>query len=391
MRRIGLLVICVLTILPVIANAQRELVGQIFMPNGSPPARAIRFTLTYNNGMRTEVFFSDSNGRIVLPNISGVFTITIDSDGQTYDTTSRTFDTRAIAANISIQLRPLKTAAQPPASTVAAPDVDSNVSQKAREKYQAALALIKEEKYEQAVEPLKQAIAAEKKYFTAHSDLGVLYMKLGKNDLAEATLKEAIKINDQIDLPYINLALLLNRQGRYKEAADELLKYQQRFPNSSGVYAPLIEALIESQQWAEAETVLTKALESKGLDVVDLKTKLGLMQIRQGKFDAAVTTLREATAAEPDNAEALFNFGLALLQAGNLDEAEKPLLRAYELRGSKMPGAQIVLGQLYFQKKDYEKALVAFETYLRDLPDAPNAAQVREAVRQLREATGKKP
>ena len=61
------------------------------MPNGSPPARAIRFTLTYNNGMRTEVFFSDSNGRIVLPNISGVFTITIDSDGQTYDTTSRTF------------------------------------------------------------------------------------------------------------------------------------------------------------------------------------------------------------------------------------------------------------------------------------------------------------
>jgi Flp pilus assembly protein TadD len=361
------------------------------MPNGSPPTRAIRFTLTYNNGMRTEVFFSDSNGRLVLPNISGVFTITIDSDGQTYDTTSRTFDTRAIAANISIQLKPLKTAAQPSPATVAAPDVDSQVSQKAREKYQAALALIKEEKYEQAVEPLKQAIAAEKKYFTAHSDLGVLYMKLGKNDLAEATLKEAIKINDQIDLPYINLALLLNRQGRYKESADELLKYQQRFPNSSAVYAPLIEALIESRQWVEAETVLTKALERKGIDAVDLKTKLGLMQIRQGKFAAAVTTLREATTAEPDNAEALFNFGLALLQAGNLDEAEKPLLRAYELRGSKMPGAQIVLGQLYFQKKDYEKALVAFETYLRDLPDAPNAAQVREAVRQLREATGKKP
>jgi TolA-binding protein len=54
-----------------------------------------------------------------------------------------------------------------------------------------------------------------------------------------------------------------------------------------------------------------------------------------------------------------------------------------------MAGAQLLLGQLYFQKRDYQKAIEAFETYLRDLPDAPNAAQVKEAIQKLRQSTGK--
>ena len=55
-----------------------------------------------------------------------------------------------------------------------------------------------------------------------------------------------------------------------------------------------------------------------------------------------------------------------------------------------MPGAQLLLGDLYFQKKDYPKAIEAFKAYLRDLPSAPNAAQVKEAIEKLGRAVDKK-
>jgi tetratricopeptide (TPR) repeat protein len=373
------------------ALAQRGIRGQIFLPNGAPVQKVTRFTLTTDNGLRTEFHYTDSNGRIQMPSVTGPYTITVESDGETYATTLSQFDTQYAGNYITIHLKPLRKANQPAPAVINAGDVDRDVSQKARERYDSALALIKEEKYDEAIEPLKQAIAIEKKYFHAHNDLGVVYMKLGQAELSEAMFKEAIRINDQMELPHLNLAILLNRQGRYKEVADDLLKYQRRFPSVNSIHGPLIEALIESRMWAEAEAELKRALDLKMFDEVDLKTKLGAMQIRQGKFEAAAATLQEAVAKEPDNAAALFNLGTALLQAGKLDEAEKRLLRAYEIRGSSMPGAQLMLGQLYFQKKDYEKALGAFENYLRDLPDAPNAPQVKEAVRQLREATGKKP
>jgi regulator of sirC expression with transglutaminase-like and TPR domain len=44
---------------------------------------------------------------------------------------------------------------------------------------------------------------------------------------------------------------------------------------------------------------------------------------------------------------------------------------------------------VYSQKQDAGKAIEAFEAYLRDLPDAPNAAQVKEAIARLRKAAKK--
>ena len=75
---------------------------------------------------------------------------------------------------------------------------------------------------------------------------------------------------------------------------------------------------------------------------------------------------------------------------GKLDEAESALSRAYAIKGVEMPGAQLLLGQIYHQKQNYQKAIDAFTKYLQDLPDAPNAAQVRESIRRLNEALNKK-
>ncbi len=389
MRSKLLLILWLLVWAPTATNAQTGIRGQIYLPNGSPIQRQTRFTLATDNGMRHEIFYSDSNGRIAMPTITAPYTITVESDGESYDTTVVSFIPMHAGNYIVIHLRPLKNKPPAPPGVVDLNDVDISVSPKAREAYESATKLLQAGQLEKAIEPLKRAVSIQSNYFHAYNDLGVVYMKLNRLDEAADALRHAIKINDRIYLPQLNLGIVLNRQGKFQEAAEFLTKLQKNDPNRAAIHPPLIEALMGAKLWTQAEEELNKALTLRDADVVDLKIKLGTVMIRSGKFSEAAIVLREAVAAEPDNALAQFSLGTALLQSGALDQAETSLRRAYELKGSSMAGAQLLLGQLYFQKKDYSKAIESFEAYLRDLPDAPNAAQVKEAIRKLRQSTGK--
>ncbi|MEK6321816.1 MAG: tetratricopeptide repeat protein [Acidobacteriota bacterium] len=376
--------------LSIVAAAQLGVRGQIFLPNGSPPPRPIRFTLLTDNGVRSDIMFTDSNGRIAMNRIDVPYTILVETDGENYDTTRVSFNPVHAGNYIVVNLKPIidKNTPSPP-GLVRADTVDAHVSPKARQAYEEATKLLQARKYEQASELLKQAIALQPNYVQAHNDLGAAYMKRNQLDRAEETLRQAMKLNDRWYLPQLNLGVVLNRQRKHKGAAKLLTQLRNNHPDQPQIHPPLIEALIESHQWPQAEEELQRALAVKGSDTVDLKIKLGMVTLRQSKFPAAVAALREATSAEPDNALAQFNLGAALLESRNLDEAETALLRAYQIGGAKMPGVQLQLGQLYFRKKNYPKAIEAFEAYLRDLPNAPNAAQVKEAVDKLRQAYNK--
>lgn len=392
MRLKNLAVIAILLFFSIDAHAQLGLRGQLYLPNGAPLHRVIRFTFTTDDGNRQEVLFTDSNGRIeVVQNVSVPFTITIPGDDETYDTTTASFDPAYSGKYVVIHLKPLTPKGGNPPGLVSANTTDQNISPRAKEAYDSALGMIRAQQYEQALDPLKRAIALEPNYFRAYNDLGVVYMKLNRLDLAADALRHAIKINDKMYLPQLNLGKVLNQQGKHKESADVLTRL--RNSNSADlarkINAPLVEALIGAKQWAQAEEEIKKGLTLQPEDAVDLKIKLGMVMIRQGKSAAAVAILNEASEAEPDNALAHFNLGTALFQSGSLDKAETALSRAYALRKSEMAGAQLLLGDLYFQKKEYPKAIEAFKTYLRDLPGAPNAAQVKEAIERLRRAVEK--
>jgi len=369
------------------AATQRGVRGQIFLPNGSPAERTTRFTLSYENGLRQEQYFSDSHGRIAIQqDINTPYTITVEGDGENYDTTRVTFYPPSSGNYIVVNLRPLAAPRPPVTGVVDASRLEQSIAPKAREAYDSALPLLQSQQYEPAIQLLTQAVALQPDYFNAYNDLGVAYMKTNQLDRAADALRHAIRINDKVYLPQLNLGVTLNRQRKYKEAAELLGRLQRNHPEVPSIHGPLVEALIEAKMWTQAEDELRLALAVKGADVVDLKIKQGAVMMRQGKFAGAVTVLREAVAAEPDNALASLNLGAALHQTGDLAEAERSLRRAYELKGPGMAGAQLLLGQIYHQKKDYPKAVEAFEIYLRDLPTAPNRDQVNEAIRRLKEA-----
>jgi tetratricopeptide (TPR) repeat protein len=370
---------------------QRGIRGQVFLPNGSPVERTTRFALSYENGLRQEYHYTDSHGRIAIQqDINTPYTITVESDDQTYDTTRITFYPPSSGNYIVVNLRPLPVAKPPQAGVVDASSLEQKISPRALEAYNSAIKHLQAAEYRPAIDLLQQAVAIQPDYFNAHNDLGVAYLKTNQVDQAVEAFRRAIKINDKVYLPQLNLGIILNRQRKYAEAAELLGKLQRKHPDITAIHAPLIEALIEAKLWREAEAELRLAPAIQGFDPVDLKTKLGVVLIRQEKYAEAVAVLREAVGLNPDSPLACFNLGAALHQTGELDDAEKYLRRAYELRPTRMAGAQLVLGQVYHQKKDYPKAIEAFEIYLRDAPEAPNRDQVTEAIRRLREALARK-
>ena len=390
MRVRWLLLACVPLCLANLAAAQGVL-GQIFMPNGEAVKRHMRFTLATDDGARSDVLFTDSNGRIAItPAVNVPYTIIVQGDGETFDTTRAAFDPAYSGRYITVHLKPLPSKGSPPPGVIDVNDTDQNVSPKAREAYEQALSLMKAQQYDQAIEPLKRAIALQSNYFHAYNDLGVIYMRSNNLVQAEDALRHAIKINGKVYVPQLNLGIVLNRLGKHKESAEVLSRIDRANAElAAKVNAPMIEALMGAQRWPEAEEELKRGLNIKSADTVDLEIKLGLVMIREGKAAGAVSILKEACESEPDNALAQFNYGAALLQVGSLDQAEAALRRAYQLKGPEMAGAQLLLGDLYFQKKDYPKAMAAFKAYLRDLPGAPNAAQVNQAIEKLNQGIKK--
>jgi tetratricopeptide (TPR) repeat protein len=103
-----------------------------------------------------------------------------------------------------------------------------------------------------------------------------------------------------------------------------------------------------------------------------------------------VKELEKAIAINPEVARAHMYIGVALMNLKRMAEAEAELLKAYELGGSGMAGAQLSLGQLYYQQQKYNLAQRAFEQYLKDSPNATNATQVKAVIEKIKAAMKQK-
>ncbi|MFN2482898.1 MAG: tetratricopeptide repeat protein [Pyrinomonadaceae bacterium] len=365
------------------ARAQAPHVIQFFMPDRSHPAREIRFTLTRDDG-RVETLFTDSKGKFDLTGSlsqESSYTVTAYGDGRTYETTTTNF--RIVAGGgvtyVPVFLRPLKGVPVPPANVVDLSEFDLGVPAAARAAYDAGMEAAGKGRLAEAVESLKRAVSLHPQYLRALNDLGVLYLKSNRLDEAADSFSRAIKINSRFPHARLNLGAVLNRQGRHEEAVALLETLFRDSPNLEGARVTYADALYGVGRLGEARKLLAAALDSEGLDRAargELHYKLGRVLSREDKVAEAVKELRRAVELQPDAANAHLLLGGGLLQLKRPEEAEKSLLRAYELGGAGVGHAQLLLGQLYLEQNKFEPALRAFEQYLKDVPQSPNAAQI---------------
>ena len=173
--------------------------------------------------------------------------------------------------------------------------------------------------------------------------------KDGKPDEAVAHLRKALDIYPDYLKARNDLGTYLLAQGKLDEAADEL---------------------------RAAIKIDPKAFNPR--------LNLGIVLVHQHEFSDASETLEKALSLNAASPAVHLYAGLARLGLNEFDRAERELSVAYALGGSEYALAQFHLGQLYMSKGERALALKAFETYLRDKPDAANAQEVRRLIPVLR-------
>ncbi len=87
--------VLVMSLFAAVAFAQAPSSIQFFMPDGSLPPGELRFSRSSDQG-RVDTFFTDSKGRFLITRSQGLkpdarYTVTVQGDGATYDTTSVSF------------------------------------------------------------------------------------------------------------------------------------------------------------------------------------------------------------------------------------------------------------------------------------------------------------
>jgi tetratricopeptide (TPR) repeat protein len=149
----------------------------------------------------------------------------------------------------------------------------------------------------------------------------------------------------------------------------------------------MAEALLVSRQTDAAMEQFRLAVADKNLESsvrANAHLSLGFLLNREERYAAAAAELEKAIELNPKAALAHMYLGGALFNLKRLAEAEVALKKAYELGGSGVAGAQLLLGQLYNLLQKYDLALRAFEQYLKDMPNATNAAEVRSLVQRIK-------
>lgn len=225
-----------------------------------------------------------------------------------------------------------------------------------------------QQKFAEAAESYRKALALDPKVAEIHFNLGVVLSNLGKLPEAIASYRKAVALKPNLAVAYFNLGIALQELGKLEEAVPNYRKVLALDPNFFEAYGNLGAVLQQQGKLDEAVASYRKALaihpDAKGHfnlgtalrnqgkleeaiacyhqalainpNYADAHSNLGEALFDQGKPEQAIVSYRRALAIEPDNAEANYNLGIFLYDSGQLQEAiayfEKSQLRDWRER-----------------------------------------------------------
>jgi tetratricopeptide (TPR) repeat protein len=178
--------------------------------------------------------------------------------------------------------------------------------------------------------------------------------------------------------------------GRHAEAVERFNSAILINPNCNDCYNNIGFAHTQQKQYDQAEAAYKKAAEIKP-DDSNAYNGLANIYNAQRKFDLAAQASAKAAelsggaaaAGGGGSAEAQFNQGVILWNAGKIPEAKKAFEGAVKTDPNHAE-AHYQLGMALVNEGNLAGAATEFETYLKLAPSGPNAATAKSLVAQLK-------
>ena len=200
--------------------------------------------------------------------------------------------------------------------------------------------------------------------------LGVEYMRRGRNDIALNRLTKALKLDDNYADAHNAIAVLYERLGLNADAQRHYQRAIALKPNDSDIHNNYGQFLCKQQQWEEANQAFLKALENPVYQTPEIPyTNAGLCALHHHNINQAETYFRQALQSNPKFARALYQMAQLSYEQKHYHQARDYLTR-YESVAPDAPET-LWLGIRLAQELDKPEVEANYAHRLRqNFPDA---------------------
>jgi Flp pilus assembly protein TadD len=173
-------------------------------------------------------------------------------------------------------------------------------------------------------------------------------------------------------------------KGNREAAIEEFKQAIAEHPSFAMAFNELGVQYLKLQRPEEADQAFQDALKIDP-DSFPALTNRGIAIIMMKRYGEAVPVLRKALKQNEQSAVCHYFLGQALANLGLFDEAEKELVLSLKLGKEQMKEAHRILAIIYSSRGAKKQAAQELETYLKLAPDTPDADQLKEMIRRLKE------
>ena len=220
-----------------------------------------------------------------------------------------------------------------------------------------------------------------------HIERGNRLMRGGRFDDAITEYKTALdKAKKPLFTVYLNLGATYLQKQDYAAAAVAYRQATAIRPNDTRAHYFTAESLYAAGEFKDAEASYRKAIEFTP-DGINPPAHhfLGLSLYGQQRVEEAIAEYKTAIQQSKGNyAEAHYNLGIALMLRSDYRTAESEFRLAITQEKKDWPEAHFNLASTLERQRRFREAADEYDLYLRQLPDAEDAANLRKHIAQLR-------
>ena len=161
---------------------------------------------------------------------------------------------------------------------------------------------------------------------------GVKAMKMGQTDYAVRCFREALKIQDDLEI-HDHLSQVLMRMGELRDAYEELSLLERAEPRNAQVLVRMTQVAFMEEDYQLMDEVCQRLLQlddkQAGSYLLSAQAQIGL-----GHDEEAITLLTKAIQLSDYYAEAYLLRGQTLLRMGKVEDAASDTLQLLDLVGN---------------------------------------------------------
>ena len=222
-----------------------------------------------------------------------------------------------------------------------------------------------------AVLHYQDALRIKPDYAEAHSNLGIAYEALGKDEEALDCFRNSIKFKGEDSEGHNKLGSILARQGHLDTALECFKKSILLNPNHAHAHGNLARALQGLGRFEEAVDSFKSSLAIDADDEV-MHNDLGITLCQLGRLDEAIISCKKAITINPNYAEAHNNIATALARSLSLDQAITSLKLAILINPNYVE-AHTNLGIVYKNMGKFSESVKSYETAIKLKPNHSEA------------------